>query len=579
VSPSRKDHTTWRHWVMALIVVGAIAAVMVRLYEVQVVNHESYLEEAATSRQGAALVPAPRGSILDTTGYPLATSLDTWDLYIDRFLWRDTHHAADAASALGAFLGRDANELMQLGTAEQQGDILILRDMSYERGVALQEQRLWGVRLIPSAVRLYPEGDLAAPLLGYVGLDGQGLWGVEADFDHVLRGRDGWITGERDAIGRPIAFTQRTERPASPGGEVQLTIDRFIQRMAEQHLERAMQTHQAQGGSIIVMDPHTGEVLAMASWPAPALSLTGLDGPELFDLVRNRAITDLYEPGSVMKTVTTAAVIDAGVLSPNSWYVDRGAVDIGGYTIRNWDFQAHGDVSVRDILVKSLNTGTSWMASELGATAFYDYLEAFGLTTPTHIGLSGEGEGAVRRPNDPDWYPVDLATNSYGQGMAVTPLQMLTAVNALANGGKLMRPYVVSRVVTEDEARTFEPVMVRQAVRPDTAETMRQLMTDTVESPEWHGARLNGYHVAGKTGTTLVSIPTGYALDSTIASFAGFLPAENPRVSILVKIDQPAGGLNLGGQVAAPAFAGLAAEIMSYLDIPPTKPDARASQP
>jgi cell division protein FtsI/penicillin-binding protein 2 len=223
---------------------------------------------------------------------------------------------------------------------------------------------------------------------------------------------------------------------------------------------------------------------------------------------------------------------------------------------------------VREYLQSSLNTGSVWLSELVGPDEFYKSLQDFGLGEPTHIGLSGEAEGTYRTPADPDWYAVDLATNSYGQGLAVTPLQMLTAVNSLGNGGLLMRPYIVSKVVTPTDVRIYDPVTVRRVVSPSTADTMLRLMRDVVEGTVWHGARVPGYEVAGKTGTTLVSIPTGYDIDSTIASFAGFIPYDNPRVSVLIKIDQPGGGLNLGGQVAAPVFAGLAAQIMDYLRVP-----------
>ncbi len=572
MSTNRPDHVTWRHWALALLALGAIGTVMVRLYQVQIVNHEDYLEQAAVTRQGAATLPASRGAILDATGYPLATSVDTWDLYIDRFLWRDREKARASADGLAAFLGMDAETLWSLGTSAENGDVVVQRQMEYGRGLQLEALDLWGIRLLPSSRRVYAEGDLAAQLVGYVGLEGSGLWGVEADFDHVLRGRDGWASIERDAIGRPIAFTQQRARDPIAGGEVRLTIDRFIQAMAERTLEEALKRYEAKSGSIIVMDPRTGAVLAMTSQPTISLAAMDLNAPDLDALVKNRAITDLYEPGSVLKTLTTAAAIDLHKVSPDTTYEDSGAVEVGGYTIRNWDLRAYGTVTVREYLQASLNTGSVWLSEQIGAEGFYEYLGAFGLNEPTHIGLAGEAEGTFRTPADPDWYPVDLATNSYGQGLAVTPIQMLTAVNAFANGGVLMRPYVVSQIVTAGDVRTIEPVQVRQVVSPETAQTMLSMMRDVVEAPEWHGARVRGYEVAGKTGTTLVSIPTGYDIDSTIATFAGFIPAQNPRVSILVKIDQPSGGLNLGGQVAAPVFAELAAQIMAYLRVPPTDP-------
>lgn len=571
MSNSRPDHLTWRHWTLGLLVLASVVAVMVRLYQVQILNHDDYLEQAAVSRQGAATLPAPRGAILDATGYPLATSVDTWDIYIDRFLWRDDEQALTAARGLADFMGMSPDVLYATGTEEDRGDVLITRQMDYATGLDLEAMDLWGVRLIPSSRRIYPEGDLAGQLVGYVGRDGHGLWGIESDFDPTLEGRPGWTTTERDALGRPIAFSQQRVKEPVSGGEVQLTIDRFMQQMAEETLAAALLEYEARSGSIIVMDPYTGAILAMASQPSVSLAAVDLNDPGLDALVKNAAVTDLYEPGSVLKTLTTAAALDLGLVTPESSFEDSGAVEVGGYTIRNWDLQAHGLTSVRGYLQASLNTGSVWLAEMIGADQFYDYIGDFGLGTPTHVGLSGEAEGTYRTPADPDWYEVDLATNSYGQGLAATPLQILTAVNSFANGGLLMRPYIVSKVVTRSDVRTYEPVTVRRVVSERTAGTMLDLMHDVVEGTEWHGARVPGYNVAGKTGTTLVSIPTGYDIDSTIASFAGFIPYEDPRVSVLVKIDQPSGGLNLGGQVAAPVFSDLAAQLMDYLRVPPNR--------
>ncbi|MQC18271.1 MAG: penicillin-binding protein 2 [Chloroflexi bacterium] len=573
MTSKRTDQLTWRHWTLAIVVLASIAGVMVRLYQVQILNHEDYLEQAAVTRQGATTLPAPRGAILDATGYPLATSVDTWDVYIDRFLWRDHELALRAASGLADFLNMSPGDLYDMGTDADNGDIVVVRQIDYGRGLLLDQLDLWGVRLIPSSKRVYPEATLAGSLVGYVGRDGDGLWGIESDFDSTLQGHDGWTTMERDALGRPIAFSQQRYKDPIAGGEVQLTIDRFIQKIVEETLASALTQYNARSGSIIVMNPHTGEILAMASSPSVSLAAIDLNATDLETLVKNHAVTDLYEPGSVLKTLTTAIAIDLGMVNANTTYEDDGAVEYGGYTIRNWDFSAHGTTTVREYLQASLNTGSVWLADLVGPEKFYDYLGQFGLGEATHVGLSGEGEGTYRTPADPDWYPVDLATNSYGQGLAVTPLQMLTAVNTIANGGVLMRPFIVSKVVTPSDVRSYEPVEVRRVISEESARVVYDLMHDVVEGQEWgHGAQVDGYEVAGKTGTTLVSIPTGYDIDSTIASFAGFIPYEDPQISVLVKIDQPSGGLNLGGQVAAPVFADLAAKIMAYLRIPPEHP-------
>ena len=577
MSDARPDHLTWRHWVVTLLVIAALALVVFRLYRLQIVDHDLYLTRAIETRHGDATVPAPRGVITDATGYPLAASVDTWDIYIDRFLWRDREQAGLAAIELGHFLQLDPNALMADGTAADIGDILVRRDVGYEDGVALRDLDLWGVRALPSAVRTYPEGDLARQIIGYVGIDGVGLWGVEADYDHLLRGQTGSFSRELDPLGRPIAFGGNTDDRPVRGGEVQLTIDRFIQAIIERELERALEEFEAPSGSILVMDPRSGAILGMASRPSTNVTPGALENPELADLVRNRPMTDLYEPGSVFKTLTAATAIDRGLVTAESTYVDEGVVVVGTDPIYNWDFQAYGEVTVRTLLQKSLNTGAVWLSDEIGAEDFYDYLAAFGIGEPTHLGLSGEAEGLVRHPSDPEWYPIDLATNSYGQGLAASPLQVLTAVNVFANDGWLMRPYIVSRIVSEDDVRSFDPVSVRQVVSAGTASTMSGLMNDVVDGVQWHLAQVDGYAVAGKTGTTIVSIPTGYDFDTTIASFAGFLPYEAPEVSILVKIDTPSGELTLGGQVAAPVFSRVASAIMEYLRVPPR--DALVSSP
>lgn len=571
MSTGREHHLTWRHRVIAFLVFAMFSAAIVRLYIVQIVDHEKFVKEAAITRRGAVSIPAPRGAVLDATGYPLATSIDTWDVYIDRVQWGlQPVVAREAARGLAEFFGLDPDGLFRLGLEARGGDVLVQRQMDYARGLALRDTDLYGVRLEPSQVRVYPEGDIAGQVLGYVGRDGKGLWGVEADFDHYLRGKEGILSTERDALGRPIAFSARSERSAVGGGEVQLTIDRFVQAIAERALDNAIKKYNARSGQIIVMDPHTGAVLAMASRPSVRLGAINLDDPNLAEMVRDRPITDLYEPGSVMKILTTSMAIDAGLVTPESTYLDTGSVEVSGYRIMNWDFSANGTTTVRKYIQKSLNTGSVWLSQKLGPEKFYGYMRSFGLGEATHVGLSGEAEGSFRTPADENWYPVDLATNSYGQGLATTPLAMLTAVSSIANNGMLMRPYVISRIITKDNVRTFEPVQVRQVVAPKTAETMMGLLRDVVDGVEFHGAQVKGYEVAGKTGTTLVSIPTGYDMDSTIATFAGFIPARDPKVSVLIKIDQPTGGLNLGGQVAAPVFAGVGAEIMKYYAVAPT---------
>lgn len=577
VTETRSDHLTWRHWIVTLLAIAALSIIVFRLYQVQIVDHNIYLERALQTRHGDYQVPAPRGVITDATGYPLAASVDTWDIYIDRFLWSDSNRAVPVAEELGALLKLDSEALLIKGTSATIGDILVKRDVSYEDGLEIRNLDLWGVRTLHSARRTYPENNLGRQVIGHVGIDGIGLWGIEADYDHLLRGQPGSYSSELDPFGRPIAFGGNTDNRPVRGGEVQLTIDRFIQEIVEKELERALEEFDSSSGSILVMNPRTGAILGMGSRPSTDITPSTLEHQGLPDLVRNRPITDLYEPGSVFKTLTAAAAIDLGRVTPETTYFDEGVVVINSESIYNWDFQAHGEVNVRSILQKSLNTGAVWLSKQIGTRDFYDYLAAFGIGKPTYLGLSGEATGLLRQPSDPDWYPIDLATNSYGQGLAASPLQVLAAVNVFANGGQLMRPYIVSHVISENDVRTFDPVLVRQVVSIDTATKISALMNDVVDGVQWHRAQVDGYTVAGKTGTTIVSTADGYDFDTTIASFAGFLPHEAPEVSILVKIDEPSGDLTLGGQVAAPVFSRVASAIMEYLRIPTR--DAMVSNP
>ena len=574
---TRPNHMTWRHWLLASLVGMALVALLGRLAWIQIAEHERYAELAAISRADTELLPAPRGAILDASGHPLAISVDTWDLYIDSFLWRDRERAGEAAVALGRAMGLDPEALFELGISRNNGDLIVQRFLDYERGLELRERGIWGVRLLPSSQRVYAEQDLAGPLIGYVGLDGSGLWGVERDFDPVLRGQPGLLLSERDALGRPIAFAASGGREPTVGGEVQLTIDRFVQAIAEQRLAEAVEAHKAKGGTVIVMESQTGAILAMASLPTISLSEVDLDAEDVLDLARNRAVSDVYEPGSVLKTLTTATAIDLGLITPQTTYEDEGWVHVGGHTIRNWDFTGYGEVTMTEFLQRSLNTGSIWISQQIGPERFYEYLDRFGVGQPTHIGLSGEAPGILRRVGDSGWYPVDLATHSYGQGLAATPLQVISAVNSFANGGLLMRPQIVHSVVASDGVRVHEPVVIRRTVSPETAHTMARMMLEVVEGVPYHLARVDGYRVAGKTGTTIVTIDGGYDPDATIVSFVGFLPYEQPRVTILVKIDEPRGDSNLAGIVAAPVFSTIATDVMEYLRVPPG--DRRVSAP
>ncbi|MPZ49927.1 MAG: stage V sporulation protein D [Dehalococcoidia bacterium] len=570
---------TWRVALLALVLVVSTGGIVGRLVYVQILHHQHYWLEAQAEHLDKRLVHSTRGAILDRNGFPLATSVDVFDVYIDRRAWRDDPLLArEVAFELAPLINDQPEPLFTRLLNESGGPVeLIASSVDFSAGQSIESLRLAGVVVAGGTKRYYPEGDVASNLLGFLGRDHVGLAGVEADYDDVLGGTPGAIYFERDGGGRPIAFGRSRIEPGRPGADIRLTIDRYIQRLIETELDFQIRDHQASGGTIMVMDPTTGAILAMASRPSFRLSNLSLDNPDL-NLYRNRAVTDLYEPGSVLKTMTMATALDLELVNPNTTYYDSGTVEKGGYTFKNWDFSAHGTQTMTQLLQKSLNTGAIWLSDQIGATRLYESIHRFGFGESTHSGLGGEAEGLMRTNKDSGWYPSDLATNSYGQGIAATPLQVITAFSSVINGGNLMRPYIVEEIDGPDSKRIFEPVIVRRAISEKTSATMVKMLNDVVDGVPAHRAQVKGYHVGGKTGTTLVSIPTGYALDSTLATFVGFAPAEDPAFVMLVKIDQPQDD-PLGGIVAAPVFGRLAPQILSYLNVRPyDQPLVRSGQ-
>jgi cell division protein FtsI/penicillin-binding protein 2 len=424
-----------------------------------------------------------------------------------------------------------------------------------------------GVVLRRLPQREYPEGSLASSLLGFVGMDGHGLSGIELTLEQELAGKPGVVITERDPIGDEITLARKAVIPAEDGADLVLSIDRHIQRLVERELAAAVQANKGTGGVAIVMEPTTGDVLAMAS--VPTFSLTK-DMPLRTDqqhLYNTSPVTNTYEPGSVMKLITLAAGLEERAVSPESRYLDTGLAVVAGAPIRNWDHSAHGSVTVTDIIVRSLNTGSQWIAGRVGADRFYDYLDGFGFGTATGIRLNGEASGFFRRPPSIDWSPVDLATNSFGQSISVTPIQMVTAVAAMANNGVLMRPRLVKEIRTAEGTRHLPAQSVRAAVSPATAEAVTRVMVEAWSQPALAANRLTGYTLAAKSGTADIPGAGGYETNRTYASYIGYGPIPEPKFVTMVRIDQPEG--LYGGVVAAPVFRAICAEILSYLRIPP----------
>jgi cell division protein FtsI/penicillin-binding protein 2 len=554
--------------VIVVLIIGTLGLVG-RLAHLQLVSHQQYEAEAQDEHQDSLVLNPSRGAILDRNGYPLAASVDAYDVVVDSQVWDDPARAQTRAQALAELVNRSAQDiLLDLSTSITR-EVVVAHGLDYQGSLRVDDLELPGVRLVRTSRRVYPEGNLAASLIGFIGRDNVGLTGLEADYDRDLSGAAGSLSYERDALGNKIALGSSKQVAPEPGADLILTIDRYMQRMAERELDATIKQHEADGGTIIIMDPRTGAILAMASRPSFDLTQLDLSDESKMDLYRNRAITDLYEPGSVFKTITMAAALDAGLVSPDSVYVDEGVAHISGWTIVNWDYAAHGTQTATQVLVKSLNTGAVWLSELLGPDRFYDYVSRFGFGQPTAIALSGESPGQVRTPAEDEWSEVDMATNSFGQGINVTPLQLITAISAIANDGKLMQPYVVQEIRHGDDRQVIQPTEVRQVVTAETANTLTRMMDAVVDGiTSVYAISVPGYQVAGKTGTASISIPGGYKEGAYIASFAGFVPSDDPVLAMLIKIDEPK-DVPWGSAVCAPVFARMAQSILTYLKIPP----------
>jgi cell division protein FtsI/penicillin-binding protein 2 len=334
--------------------------------------------------------------------------------------------------------------------------------------------------------------------------------------------------------------------------------------MVEEELEKAIVRYGAESGTIIVMEPQTGSILAMASYPSYDPDRFADTPAELFV---NPSVSAHYEPGSVFKIITMAAGLDAGIVAPQSTFYDSGSIEVGGRTIMNWDRQGHGLVTMTGVLAQSLNVGAAYVSTTLGRERFYTYVRRFGFGRITEVDLASEGPGRLRLPGDGEWHESDLGTNSFGQGLAVTPLQMITAVAAVANDGLMMKPHVVQKIVDGQHVTPIQPVAVRRVISLQTAEQLTWMLVEAVQK-ETDLAAVPGYKIAGKTGTAQVPIPGGYHPSWTIASFIGYAPPEDPAFIVLVKIDKPIVE-PWGSKVAAPVFKAVAEQLFVLLGIPP----------
>lgn len=529
----------------------------------QTLGRAALLEGATDQLRSDLVVEAQRGVIRDRSGAILATTVDLRSLYA--IPTRIPDHG-QAAAKLAPLLATPAKTI--LAALDSGAEWLYLkRRLPEPVARAVEALAIPGLGFEPEPKRLYPNDAALAHVLGFVNDDGVGQNGVEGAYDKVLRGVPGRLVVERDPKNRELALGLRTALPATNGADLVLTIDLAVQTAVERELRRAVEREKLASGSIIVLDPRDGAILALASWPTFDPARVAVADPEA---LRNRAVSWTFEPGSTMKAVTIAAGIDKHVVTPTTTYEDKGCAVIGGRRLCNAQGKVYGTTTVTQILERSANAGAVFVASKLGQDPLYEYLRAFGFGDATGIDLAAEASGAVRPLAQ--WYPVDVGTVAFGQGIAVTPLQLAMAYAAIANGGTLYRPYVVAATRDADGEHRTAPVAVRSPISADTADTLRTMLVSTVDRGIAHGATLAGYSVAGKTGTAQIPSEDGrYVDDAYISSFAGFVPANDPRFATVIVLERPQSKL-LGTVTAMSAFHDLALDVLRSARVQPDRP-------
>jgi cell division protein FtsI/penicillin-binding protein 2 len=556
-----------RLFLLGAFFLGCACLLSYRLYSYQYLEHDRYRRLASDEHRKTITIQPRRGALLDANGLPLAVSVEFDAVAV---VGKEVHDREATARALAPVIGMPPAEILAKIDPESDRSVILKDRLPASVADSVEALELRGTYLEPRPVRQYPEGSIAAQILGFVGKDNDGLTGLEYYFDEQLAGRPGTIDTELDTTGQQMIFARRVVGYPRDGADIVLSLDRFAQRVAERELAEGVRQNKGIGGMIIVMEPSTGAVLAMASWPTYTLSDAIAFKPEEQHLYKAVPVTNQYEPGSVMKVVTMAAGLDRGVVTPTTTVNDTGIAQYGPLAIRNWDHRANGVISMTEVLVRSSNIGAQWVANKVGPTEMYRYLSGFGFGEPTGIELPGEVPGTMRTPTTSGWAPVDVATNSFGQGIAVTPIQMLAAVAAIGNDGMLMRPTLVKQFVVDGRVQRPEPHAVRQVVAPQTARTLRTMMVTVLEQPALQPHRVPGYRLAGKTGTADFPTNLGYTSGKTFASVVALAPADQPRLAILVRIDAPEA--IYGGTVAAPILKRVAEELLAYYRIPASSP-------
>lgn len=550
-----------------LLLVGFLV-IAGKLYDLQILRGGELSKKAAIQRQENNML-VHRGTITDRHGLPLAVDTTRYDIVVHPDLLKVSKE--EAARRLAEITKEDFNSIFKL-ISSGYNVVTIARHLGREEADELQALNWTGIDINAISFRHYPEGRLAAHLLGYVNMDTQGQGGIEQAQENKLKDIGSITKPQLDGHGKPILIAGNGTSDITPplGRHVELTVDNYIQHLAEKELSAMVRHSHAARGTAIVTDPTTGEILAWANYP----SYDPNNYSKYLSTMKNWSLVDVYEPGSTFKIITVACGLDLGTIKPNSIFQDSGSINIGNRTIHNHEPGGHGSIDLLHLFIHSSNVAAAQVGLSMTPAQFYGKLKDLGIGNPTGVELLGESAGLLRSPQY--WSPIDQAATGFGQGaVALTPLQLVSAVGAVANGGTWIQPHLIRRIydpktgVTE---RWTDPKK-RTVLSPATTDLVCSLLAENIKQGTQIAGKAPGYRVAGKTGTAQKSISggRGYIPGQTVASFIGFLPAKNPQLLCLVVVDSPQSDGRWGNTIAGPVFNAIATEAARYLGIPPTE--------
>ncbi len=559
----------------SIIVVGlALVGLAVIVQMIRIQNSEQaliFLSQGDRYAGEFQTVYPERGEIYDRNGHLIAGNRTVYEVGVSL---SEVENPDSMAYILSSYLGLKYDEVYKkLTESPKNWEYVVIQDyVGVETVKALQQlvqqlndaddPRLNGLDFKPHLQRSYPEKSLASNVLGFVTRDGRGYFGIEEKYNDLLAGNPVQIWVPRDP-------NKATEIPKVPNGtSLVLTLHRDLQAKVESILDQALSDYGSQNGTIVVMNPRNGEILAMAATPRMDLN----NYSNYFSLYDNgsqynRSIGQAYEPGSVIKILTMAAALDAGTVRPDTTFIDTGSIEVGGITIQNWNRDAWGQQDMIGCLQHSLNVCLAWVSSQMGVQTFYSYMERFGLGHATGIDLSGEATGRLKVPGDGDWYPVDLGTNAFGQGVSVTPLQMLMAASSIANDGKMVTPHVLYSMLRDGHQYNVPSQYAGSPISAETAHTLNEMLSVSLEQ-ESSQALLPGYRLAGKTGTAQIPTEYGYDPSHTNVSFIGWGPVDDPQFMVYIWLQSPTTSI-WSSETTAPVFSKVAEQTVILLNIPP----------